>query len=178
MELPTKCLLTALLWVLWCTLHSFLIATTVTEYVKKKLGNQFRFYRLFYNTLSLVTLIPLVYCSISIEQAPLFRWEGNLVIVRYFLLATSISLVFAAGRHYSMSELFGIRQIKTGRMNRTLSEYNRLDTSGILGAIRQENVSMFIPYKWFKAKIAGRSRIGSFRKFKDRPPSIPVVNLH
>jgi protein-S-isoprenylcysteine O-methyltransferase Ste14 len=231
MELPMKSLLTALLWVLWCALHSTLIATTVTEYMKKKLGDQFRFYRLFYNTISLVTLIPLVYCSISVQEPPVFRWEGYLVIVRYLLLATSISLFFAAGRHYSMSELFGIRQIKTGRMNRALSEYNRFDTSGILGAIRhpwysagillvwasdislsilliniiistyfvigtileerklllefgekyreyQENVSMFIPYKWFKAKIAGRSRIGSFQKFKDHPPSIPVVKFH
>jgi hypothetical protein len=36
---------------------------------EKKLGDQSRFYRLFYNTVSLVTLIPLVYYSISIRQA-------------------------------------------------------------------------------------------------------------
>ena len=177
---------------------------------EKKLGDTFRFYRLSYNAVSLVTLIPLVYYSISIRQVPAFRWEGHLVIVKYLLLATSIYLFAAGGRHYSLSQLLGIRQIKTGRSNRTLSEYDTFDTSGILSAIRhpwyiagilivwardispstflinivisayfvigtileerklllgfgekyreyQKNVSMFIPYKWLKAKIAGVS---------------------
>jgi len=175
--------------------------------MKNKLGDRFRFYRLFYNTVSLVTLVPLVYYSISIRQAPVFRWEGHLVIVKYLLLATSIYLFIAGGRHYNMSQFLGIRQIKTGRANRTLSEYDSFNTSGILGALRhpwytgaiiavwagdispstflinmiisayfiigtileerklllefgekyreyQKNVSMFIPYKWLKGKIA------------------------
>jgi methanethiol S-methyltransferase len=207
MELPLKYLFTALLWILWCTLHSTLIATRVTDYMKNKLGDQFRFYRLFYNTVSLVTLVPVVYYSISIRQEPVFRWEGHLVIVKYLLLATSIYLFIAGGKHYSMSQFLGIRQIKTGRANRTLSEYDTFNTSGILGAIRhpwytgaiiavwagdispltfliniiisayfvigtileerklllefgekyreyQKNVSMFIPYKWLKGRIA------------------------
>ena len=207
MEIPVKYLFTALLWILWCTLHSTLIATRVTDYMKNKLGDRFRFYRLFYNTVSLVTLVPLVYYSISIRQAPVFRWEGHLVIVKYLLLATSIYLFIAGGRHYNMSQFLGIRQIKTGRANRTLSEYDSFNTSGILGALRhpwytgaiiavwagdispstflinmiisayfiigtileerklllefgekyreyQKNVSMFIPYKWLKGKIA------------------------
>ena len=208
MELPVKDLFAALLWILWCTLHSTLIATTVTNYMKKKLGDTFRFYRLFYNAVSLVTLVPLVYYSISIRQTPVFRWEGHLVIVKYLLLATSLFLFVAGGRHYSLSQLLGIRQIRTGGENRTLSGGNTFDTSGILSAIRhpwytagilivwasdislstflinivisayfvigtileerklllefdgkyreyQKNVSMFIPYKWLKAKIAG-----------------------
>ena len=129
------------------------------------------------------------------------------MIVKYLLLATSITLFVAGGRHYSMSQFLGIRQIKTGRANPALSEYDTFDTSGILSAIRhpwytasilviwagdislstllinivistyfvigtileerklllefgenyreyQKNVSMFIPYKWLKAKIA------------------------
>lgn len=208
MELPVKHLFAVLLWILWCTLHSTLIATPVTDYMKKKLGDRFRFYRLFFNAVSLATLIPVAYYSISIQQAPVFGWEGHLVIVKYLLLATSISLFVAGGRHYSLSQFFGIRQIKTGQANHSLSEYDTFDASGILCAIRhpwytasiivvwasdislstflnnivisayfvigtileerklllefgekyreyQKNVSMFIPYKWLKAKIAG-----------------------
>jgi len=207
MEFPVKCLFNALLWMLWCTLHSTLIATTVTDYIKKKLGDRFRFYRLFFNTVSSATLIPLVYYSISIRQAPVFRWEGHLVIVKYLMWVTSISLFVAGGRHYSLLQFLGVRQIKTGQANCSLSQYDTFDTSGILGAIRhpwytagiiavwaseislstflinivisayfvigtileerkllqefgeryreyQKNVSMFIPYKWLKAKIA------------------------
>ena len=210
MELSMKSLLAVIFWVLWCALHSTLVATTVTDTMKKKLGDRFRFYRLLYNVVSLVTLIPLVYYSITIRQPPFFRWEGYLVIVRYLLVATSISLFVAGARHYSMSQLFGIRQIKTGRASRAVSECDTFDTSGILGVIRhpwyiagiflvwagdislstllinivisayfvigtfleerklllefgdryreyRRNVSMFIPCKWLKAKIAGVS---------------------
>jgi protein-S-isoprenylcysteine O-methyltransferase Ste14 len=201
-----KYLLAVLLWVLWCSLHSTLIASKVTDYMEKKLGDRFRFYRLFFNTLSLVTLVPPVYYSYSIRQAPVFRWEDYLVIVKYLLLVASIYLFVAGGRHYSLLYFLGVRQIKTGRAKSILSEGETFDTSGILSAIRhpwytasiiiiwvgdislstflinivltlyfvvgtileerklllqygeryreyQKNVSMFIPYKWLKAKI-------------------------
>jgi protein-S-isoprenylcysteine O-methyltransferase Ste14 len=175
--------------------------------MKEELGNWFRFYRLFFNAVSIVTLIPVVCYSISIRQTPVFRWEGYLLIVRYLLWVTGIYLFIAGGKHYSLSHFLGIHQIKTGRANHTLSEYNTFDTSGILGVIRhpwytasimifwagdisqsiflnnivistyfvigtileerklllefgekyreyQKNVSMFVPYKWIKAKIA------------------------
>jgi protein-S-isoprenylcysteine O-methyltransferase Ste14 len=175
--------------------------------MKKKLGDGFQFYRLLYNAVSLVSLIPLVSFSMSIRQTPFFRWEGYLVIVKYLLVVTSLSLFVAGARHYSMSQLFGIRQIKTGRASRAVPGYDTFDTSGILGMIRhpwyiagillvwagdislstllinivimayfvigtfleerklllefgdryreyQKNVSMFLPYKWVKAKMA------------------------
>jgi protein-S-isoprenylcysteine O-methyltransferase Ste14 len=209
-DLTMKSLLAVICWVLWCTLHSTLVAPTVTETMRKKLGNGFRFYRLFYNAFSIVALIPLVSFSMSIRETPFFRWEGYLVIVKYLLVATSLSLFVAGARHYSMSQLFGIRQIKTGRASKAVSEVETLDTSGVLGMIRhpwyiagillvwaadislstlvinivivgyfvvgtlleerklvlefgdryreyQKNVSMFIPYKWLKAKMAGVS---------------------
>jgi len=150
MELPVKHVFVVLLWILWCTLHSTLIATPVTDYLKKKLGDRFRFYRLFFNAASLATLLPVVYYSISIQQAPVFRWEGHLMIVKYLLLATSIALFVAGGRHYSMSQFLGVRQIKTGRANPTLSEYDTVDTSGILRAIRHPWYTASIMVIWAK----------------------------
>jgi protein-S-isoprenylcysteine O-methyltransferase Ste14 len=144
MELPARYLFAALLWILWCVLHSTLVATTVTDYMRKKLGDWFRFYRISFNAVSLVTLIPLVYYSNSIQQAPFFRWEGYLVIVKYLMIATSIFLFVAGARHYSMSQLLGIHQIMTGRANRAVSAYGTLDTSGILGGIR---------HPWYTAGI-------------------------
>jgi protein-S-isoprenylcysteine O-methyltransferase Ste14 len=104
--------------------------------MKQKLGDQYRFYRLFYNIVALVTLIPLMDYSISLKGVPFFRWEGRLVIVKYLLWMTSIYLFIAGGSHYNISQFLGIRQIKTGRTNRALSEYDTFDTSGILSVIR------------------------------------------
>jgi methanethiol S-methyltransferase len=208
MGLTADNLFVALLWILWCALHSALVTKTVTDYMKQKLGYQYRFYRLFYNIVSLVTIAPLLYYSVSHRGPLVFRWEGSLVIVKYLLLAMSIYLFIAGAKHYSMWQFFGIHQIKTGQTGHTLSEYNTFDAAGILGAVRhpwytggimiiwssdiflstllynivisiyfvigafleerklllefgeryreyQKNVSMFIPYKWLKAKLAG-----------------------
>lgn len=129
-------LFVALLWILWCALHSTLVTKTVTDYMKQKLGYQYRFYRLFYNIVSLVTIAPLLYYSVSHRGPLVFRWEGSLVIVKYLLLAMSIYLFIAGAKHYSMWQFFGIHQIKTGQTGHTLSEYNTFDAAGILGAVR------------------------------------------
>lgn len=136
MGLCAENLVIALLWILWCALHSTLITKTVTDYMKNKLGYQYRFYRLFFNIISLVTFAPLLYYSISHRGPLIFRWEGLLVIIKYLLLLAGLYLFIAGARHYSMFQFFGIHQIKTGQTGHTLSEYGAFDTTGILGVIR------------------------------------------
>jgi protein-S-isoprenylcysteine O-methyltransferase Ste14 len=125
-----------LAWVLWCSLHSALISISVTEYVKSKIGGGFRYYRLFYNAVSIVTLILLVYYSHTIRQAYIFRWEGPLVIVQFLLMATSLYLFIVGGHHYSWTHLLGISQIRAGRVGRSLADNNDFFVSGIHRLIR------------------------------------------
>jgi protein-S-isoprenylcysteine O-methyltransferase Ste14 len=68
--------------------------------------------------------------------------------VKYLLLAASIILFIVGGRHYSMSQFLGIRQIKTGRANPALSEYGTFDTSGILSAIRHPWYTASLLFIW------------------------------
>jgi len=136
MEVSVKYLYAVAGWVLWCTLHSALISITMTEYAKRKLGDRFRFYRIFYNFFSLVTLVPLVSYSVSVRGQPVFRWEGSLVIVRYLLVAVSLFLFIAGGRHYSLFEFLGIRQVRTKRPSRALSWADTFVASGIHKVIR------------------------------------------
>lgn len=125
-----------LAWALWCTLHSALISTTVTDFAKKKLDGSFRFYRLFYNVVSVVTLIPLVYYSHTLREAPVFRWEGLLRIVQVFLVTVSVYLFVAGGKHYSWVRFWGISQIKAGRVGSSLTDSSRFVVSGIHRIIR------------------------------------------
>ncbi len=133
MEISVKYLYAVLGWVLWCTLHSALISTTVTDFAKKKLGDSFRFYRLFYNVVSLVTLIPIAYYSHMLREAPIFRWEGPLGLVQVFLLAVSVCLFVAGGKHYSWARFLGIYQVKAGS---SLADSSTFVLSGIHRIIR------------------------------------------
>jgi len=136
MEASSNYLYAVLGWVTWCTLHSALISITVTEYMKRRLSDRFRFYRFFYNIVSLATLLPLVSYSVSIRGESIFRWEGPLVIVKYLLLTASSFLFVAGGRHYSMSQFLGIHQIRAGQLDRVLSRQGTFVASGIHRMIR------------------------------------------
>jgi methanethiol S-methyltransferase len=131
-----SCLYVLLGWILWCTLHSTLISITVTEYMQRKLGDAFRFYRLLYNTFALATLLPLASYSLSIRQEPIFRWAWPLGIVQYLLLGASIFLFIVGGWHYNLSQFLGIHQIKAEGANRSLSGYDTFVASGIHRVIR------------------------------------------
>ena len=137
-------LLLAVLWIVWCAVHSGLISITVTDFFKRRLGNCYRFYRLSYNLVAVATIAPVVFYARSLSEHVLFRFDGLAIVFQVFLLALSGILFFAGARHYDMPQFFGLRQISTGASHGVLSESGRLDTSGILGVIR---------HPWYLAAI-------------------------
>ena len=61
-------LLLVLAWTAYCTLHSAMISERATGYLKLRLGESFRFYRLFFNSIAMLTLIPVLWYSHSLRQ--------------------------------------------------------------------------------------------------------------
>lgn len=129
----------------WCALHSTLISLSVTDYLKKHLGNLFRFYRLFFNLVSLATLAPVIWYGLGLKSAPFFEWNGYLKMVQMILLGIGVFLFLAGAKHYNGLVFLGIKQIREKTIYDSLSKTNRLDTTGILGLIR---------HPWYTAAIA------------------------
>ena len=139
-----KYLILSALVIAWCFLHSAMISISVTEYLKRSLGSQFRYYRLFYNVVSVITLIPVLLFSYSVRTEPIFSWDGYLRIVQVLLLGTAVLLFFLGSRHYDARQLLGIKQIREGTSNKAITDSGKLDTSGVLGMIR---------HPWYAAGI-------------------------
>ena len=201
-----KYLLLALAWTAYCTLHSAMISETATRLLKRRLGDSFRFYRLFFNSIAMLTLIPVLWYAHSLGREAIFRWEGVWRVLQYLLLSCGILLVVAGGRHYSFGQFVGISQLR-GASSGGLATGGGIDSSGILGLVRhpwytavvlllwagrldlatlvgnsvltayvvvgtlleerklvrefgdayrryQGRVSMFVPLKWFRSRIA------------------------
>ncbi len=201
-------LLLALLWTFYCVVHSALISITVTGFIKRVLAGRYRFFRLFFNLFSAVTLVPLVMYSHSsrFQTAVLFAWNGYWRIPQYCLIALAALLAVTGARHYSMRQFLGIQQALNNRAGRAMTESGGLDRTGVLGVVRhpwyvavflliwandlntaaimvnlvlsaylvigtlleerklrvefgreylqyQEDVSMFIPLKWLRARV-------------------------
>ena len=129
-------ILLIILWILWFTVHSGMISLTVTRYTKAKLGQYYRFYRLLFNLVALLTLVPLIFYSQNLKGNVIFRWDGSLLFVQLFLGAVSSALFFAGALKYDLLEFLGIRQIISGKSYSTLSESGEIAGSGILNVTR------------------------------------------
>ena len=135
-------------WCAWCSLHSAMISLTVTNYLKVKLGNKYRFYRLFYNLFAVSTLIPVVLYEASLRSQPIFSWDGLFGIIRFIMLTTAFLLFVLGAMKFDMLHFFGIRQIQSGNSYSALSKTNDIDTSGILGLMRHPWYSATILLVW------------------------------
>ncbi len=128
----------ALLWAAYCAVHSTLISIRIVNFFQRVLGRRYSFYRLFFNTFSLVTLVPLVFYSNSPRyQGPvLFVWSGGWRILRYSLTALAVVLIISGARHYSISQFLGFRQIRSNPSRGAMTETGDIDTTGVLGITR------------------------------------------
>lgn len=126
----------AILVAAWCVLHSGMISISWTDYLQKRLGSKFRFYRLFFNLTALLTLVPVVLFATSVRAQVIFAWTGYARIFQLTLLCIAFLLLFLGGRHYDASQLIGIKQIRDGNSSKLISDKNEFDTSGILGITR------------------------------------------
>ena len=131
-----KFALLALIWLMWCFLHSAMISLTVTGYLRHHLGDRFRYYRLVYNGVALLTLVPVFLYAHSVQTEPLFSWEGYWRIGQVLLLAASLFLFLAGGRNYDGLTFLGLRQLRDRSSCTGLTETCELNTRGILGVVR------------------------------------------
>jgi len=132
----TEYLILLLLLILWCALHSAMISIGVTEYFKKLLGSNYRFYRLFYNIISILTILPVALFAYSIQTQVILHWNGYMRIGQVLLLGMAAWFFFLGGRHYDIRQVIGIKQIREGTADLAITDTGKLDTSGVLGMTR------------------------------------------
>ncbi len=137
-----------LCWSIWCFFHSLLISLPVTGWAESKLGKAFKFYRLFFNIFSCITLIPLAIYTFYLRNDPVFTWDGWLRLPRRLLIVLSLWCFIGGAMKYDFLQLLGIRQIISTNSHRTLNRSGSLDTTGILGIIRHPWYAGSFPVLW------------------------------
>ncbi|MCF8068124.1 MAG: hypothetical protein K9L30_06020 [Desulfobacterales bacterium] len=124
-------------WIAWCTLHSAMISISVTGYLKIKLGDDYRFYRLIFNIIALLTFIPIAFYGYSIHEIAIFTWNGFFNILRFIFITLAALLFYAGARQYDILQFTGIRQAQSGNSSgRMMSESGNMNISGVLGITR------------------------------------------
>ena len=129
-----KYFLIVLLWILWCFLHSFFTATRITAWFKNRLKDKFAFYRIFYNLLSLITVLPLLYWQRTIPGPVVIKLSPFLLIFKYIALALSAIIISGSFFSFDIKEFLGIRQI-TLRRQKTQGQPH-ISKHGFYGIVR------------------------------------------
>ena len=60
----------------WCVLHSTMISVRVTQALQKNAGSHYRFYRLVFNLIAIISLVPIILYQRALQTEPFFDWDG------------------------------------------------------------------------------------------------------
>jgi len=113
------------------------------------LRNYYAFYRLFYILISLALLIPLIKYSGQADTRIIITYEYPLSIVRYALIAGSLTIFFYAFFfNYDSLSFFGIRQILNFKKTKAVDASPDIRKNGLLGIIRHPMYFALIIYLW------------------------------
>ncbi|UCG39357.1 MAG: hypothetical protein JSV00_03765 [bacterium] len=129
-------ILLALLWTAWCTLHSALISGRVMARMKECHRDRMRYFRIIYNTVSLLTIVPVILYSATLRTSPFFTWSGAWRLPQVLLVISALALFVSGALHYDLLQFLGVRQLREGSSGKGLTQTGGLDVSGILGVVR------------------------------------------
>jgi len=121
-----------------------MISQVVVSRLKERCGDSYRYYRIIFNLISVMTLVPVLVYSSSLRGDPYFSWSGSWRPVQFFLILSALVLFFSGGRHYDLRQFLGIRQVMEHEWRKGLTRAGGIDTSGILAMIR---------HPWYTAGI-------------------------
>ena len=141
-------LILALLTAAWCVLHSALISVRLTDALKRRHPGRYRYYRLFYNAVAVITLAPLLLYALALRGEPLFAWQGPWRIVQALMIGTGLLLFLLGTRKYDARRFLGLAQLREDTAASGITASGGLDTSGILGVVRHPWYSGLLLVLW------------------------------
>jgi protein-S-isoprenylcysteine O-methyltransferase Ste14 len=139
--------LLALLWTAWCFLHSLLISRGFTARMKGIWGRLYGYYRLAYTIFSIISLLPVVYLQMHLEEKIIFAWPWPWYILKYGMYAFAFLLFYGGYRVYDLQYMLGIKQIDEMRHGAT-NDTIEFATEGILEYVRHPWYSGAILLVW------------------------------
>ena len=166
----TEYILLVILWIAWCALHSALVSLSLTEPLCKRFPDASRYYRIVYNVVSLVTLVPVLLYTFSLRGTPAFSWQGPWRFLQSALALSALVFFVAGARHYDLFQFLGLLIIWARPLDASAILTNLVVTGYFLVGTcleerkltaqfgqeytdYQQRVSMFVPLKWMARRM-------------------------
>jgi protein-S-isoprenylcysteine O-methyltransferase Ste14 len=107
--------------VLWGIIHSIMASLGFKDFLRRTFGSGFmKFYRLFYNLFSVISLAPVLYLMVALPNKDLYQVPSPLNYIMLIGQGVSMILLFVAVLQTDMLSFVGLRQLfeeeKSGRL--------------------------------------------------------------
>lgn len=145
-------LLLAFAWLLYGAIHSFMASNYFKNFAAKILGENFRFYRLIYNVLAFILLIPIFNLKFSIEKESFWQVSIYQSVIGKFITIFGVLFVSRALQGYNLFEFSGLDFNKN-------QEKNEFKSDGLLKYMRHPIYFGILTFIWgmFIADASTRS---------------------
>jgi len=149
-----KLVLLGLAWAAWGGLHSLLISPGWMRLVSSRFPGLCPWYRLGYNCLAVLTILPVYVFKLSLAGEPLLSWGGPFVPLRFLLLGAALWLFWVGARVYDLGVVGGLAQLRSRCTYAGQPYAEELRVTGILARVR---------HPWYGAALLLLwTRTGSF----------------
>ncbi len=133
-HLPYNLVLLSLAWLAYFVLHSLLASLTVKRWVVRRRPQWMPAYRLFFNLMAILLVLPPLAMTFAFRGQPLWQWSGPWRWASAGLVLAAILGVVWSLRHYDGEEFLGLRQWR-GRV-RSVEDQERMHISPLHRFVR------------------------------------------
>ena len=103
-----------LLWTGYFMLHSVMASLRLKNWVARHFSALMPAYRLLFNSLSVVLLLPILWLGWQWQGAPLWHWPAPVWWLTTIISGLTIIAFFISLRYYDMDEFMGLKQWREG----------------------------------------------------------------
>jgi len=108
-------LVLALVWVIYFLLHSLLASLRLKRLVAEKFSHASHYYRLVFNFLSIILIIPPAWLMHSFSGEVLWQWTGVGMYLSNIIAVLAVFGFLWSMRYYDGMDFIGVRQLKSVR---------------------------------------------------------------
>jgi len=126
--------------------------------MKEIWGKKFAYYRLAFNTFSLLTLIPVVFYKQLLAEEIIFPWPGPWKILKFGMYLASFVLFYGGYRVFDMRYVLGTKQVQEMRQGKKI-EVMDFNSAGVLEYVRHPWYSGAILLVWAFGPISDVSLV-------------------
>jgi protein-S-isoprenylcysteine O-methyltransferase Ste14 len=108
----------------------------MVDRLEEQLPNGKKYYRMGYNIIALLTLLPVLLYTAKLRGPIIFAWGGGWRLLQVLVAVAGMGFLIAGARRYDIPQFLGIRQIQQESSCTVLTEDCNLDTGGVLGMVR------------------------------------------